>query len=104
MRAARVPIFGSMMGGMSDSLLVEALEDTRGLLDEIDEDEGDAAAAALRERADVIDRASAALELRPAKREQVIRLAELAIALRDDAVELRRRYRSVHQIIHKMMD
>ena len=91
------------MGAMSDSLLVEALDDTRGLLDDI-EDDDDNATAALRERADVIDRASAALELRPAKREQVIRLAQLAIALRDDAVELRRRHRSIHQIIQKMMD
>lgn len=89
---------------MSDSLLVEALDDTRVLLDELDDDDGDPATRMLRERVDVLDRASAALELRPAPREQVVRLARLALQVRDEAVELRRRHRSVHLLLRKMMD
>lgn len=90
--------------GMSDSLLVEALDDTRILLDELDDDDGDAATRVLRERVDILDRASSALELRPARREQVVRLARLALQVRDEAVELRRRHRSVHLMIQRMMD
>lgn len=89
--------------GMSDSLLVEALDDTRILLDELDDDDDDATRV-LRERVDILDRASSALELRPARREQVVRLARLALQVRDEAVELRRRHRSVHLMIQRMMD
>lgn len=88
---------------MSDSLLVEALDDTRSLLNDIDDDDG-VAARTLRARVDILDRASASLQLRPAGREQVVRLAKLAMQVRDDAVELRRHHRSVQQIIQKMMD
>jgi hypothetical protein len=88
---------------MSDSLLVEALDDTRSLLDEL-EDDDDLAATSLRERVDVLERAQQALELRPASRELVIRLAKLAIAVRDDAVQLRMHHRSVQRLIQKMMD
>lgn len=89
---------------MSDSLLVEALEDARVLLDELDDDDGDLATRTLRARVDILDRASAALELRPAKREQLLRLAKLAMQVRDDAVDLRVRHRSLHLQIQKMMD
>lgn len=92
-----------ILRGMSDSLLVEALDDTRILLDELDDDD-DAATRVLRERVNILDRASSALELRPARREQVVRLARLALQVRDEAVELRRRHRSVHLMIQRMMD
>jgi len=88
---------------MSDSLLVEALDDTRILLNEI-EDDDTTAARVLRKRVDILDRASASLQLRPASREQVVLLAKLAMQVRDDAVELRRHHRSVQQIIQRMMD
>jgi hypothetical protein len=88
---------------MSDSLLVEALDDTRNLLDEIEDDDG-AAARTLRIRVEILDRATASLHLRPTRREQVVRLAQMAMQVRDDAVELRRHHRSVQQIIQKMMD
>ena len=95
-----------ILRGMSDSLLVEALDDTRILLDELDDDDDDddAATRVLRERVNILDRASSALELRPARREQVVRLARLALQVRDEAVELRRRHRSVHLMIQRMMD
>lgn len=91
---------------MSDSLLVEALDDTRVLLDELDDDDddGDLVTRMLRARVDILDRASAALELRPAGREQILRLAKLAMQVRDEAVELRRRHRAVHLQIQSMMD
>lgn len=88
---------------MSDSLLVEALDDTRILLNEI-EDDDTTAARVLRKRVEILDRASASLQLRPASREQVVLLAKLAMQVRDDAVELRRHHRSVQQIIQRMMD
>lgn len=92
------------MRPMSDSLLVEALGDTRVLLDELDDDDSDPATNALRERVEILDRATAALQLRPARREQVIRLAKVALQVRDEAVELRRRHRSVQLMIQRMMD
>lgn len=91
---------------MSDSLLVEALDDTRVLLAELDDDDDhhDPLTRMLRERVAILTRASNALELRPAKREHVVRLAQMALQVRDEAVELRRRHRSVHLMIQKMMD
>ena len=88
---------------MSDSLLVEALADARALLGDLDDDD-DVATASLRARVDVLDRAVGALELRPALRESVVCLAKLAIQLRDEAVALRTRHRSVHALVRQMMD
>lgn len=88
---------------MSDSLLVEALHDTRGLLADLEDDDDDATTA-LRERVEVLARASAAVQLRPARRDQLVHLAKLALALRDEAVSLRCRHRSMQQLIHQMMD
>lgn len=88
---------------MSDSLITEALGETRFLLEDLD-DVDDTAADTLRARVDILERASATLELRPALREDILRIARLAMEVRDDAVALRRRYRSVHQLIQSMMD
>lgn len=90
-----------MLTFMSDSLLVEALDDTRALLDDL---EDDADAEALRERVEVLTRASLAIELRPALRDHIVRLARLAIEVRDHAMALRQRHRSVQRLVQGMMD
>jgi hypothetical protein len=89
---------------MNDSLLTEALEDTRALLEELDEDDDDAGARTLRERVALLDRASAALELGTTRPAEVVSLVRAALHVRDEAMELRRRHRSMHELIHRMMD
>ena len=88
---------------MSDSLLIEALSNAREVLDELN-DEDALGVRELRARARLIERAAALLELRPASREDIVRMAKLTMELRDDAVELRRRHRVVRHELHAMMD
>lgn len=88
---------------MTDSLLVEALGDARMVLDELHDEEA-LGVKELRARSLLLERAAALQTLRPAARDDVVKLAKLILDLRDEAVELRRRHRFVRQHVHLMMD
>jgi hypothetical protein len=69
-----------------DSLLVEAIAETRALLKEL---RADPRAADLRIRVELLAQAAAMISLRPADRQDVVRLAKLVLDAREEAVALR---------------
>lgn len=84
-----------------DSVMVEALVEARCALEElVDYRE----ANELRVRRDLLERAACLVDLHEAPRSHVIRLAELILAVRDEAVDLRRRYRTVAKAVAEAMD
>jgi hypothetical protein len=92
----------SIVRGVSDSLLVGALSDTHRLLDQHD-DEDSLDVSALRARVEGLDRASAAIELRLAQRDDIVRLARLAMEVREAAAELRRRAGSIEHSVRRTL-
>ena len=88
---------------MTDWLLEEAMDDVRALLEEFDDDD-DAAITALRNQAANLERASAAHGHEAAERNVILQLTELAFNVREEAIALRQRHRSVHRLLLRMMD
>jgi hypothetical protein len=84
-----------------DSLLVEALVETRRLLDDL----GTLSAASpLRLRRDLLERAACGIHLRPTPKAHVIRIAKLVLAVRDEAVSLHHDHRVVVDALTEVMD
>jgi hypothetical protein len=84
-----------------DSLLVEALIDTRHALDALD---GVAAAQPLRIRRDLVELAVKNLDLTSSPPSHVTRVAELCLSTRDLAVAMRDAHRVVADAIREAMD
>jgi len=84
-----------------DSVMVEALVETRRVLDDLRDL---AAANALRLRRDLLERAASTIELRDSPREHVVMLAKLIMETRDEAVSLHREHRVVAAALAESMD
>lgn len=84
-----------------DSLLVEALAETRRVLEDLPDMPR---TRRLRVRRDALERAAANADLQTAERQGVIRIARLVVDLRDEAVTLRDRRRVVVEAISEAMD
>ena len=89
---------------MTDWLLEEALNDVRALLEELDDDDSDAAIEALRNRTKNLVRASALVPHEAAEHQVILQLTQLALNVREEAMALRCRHRSVYRLVHRMMD
>lgn len=88
---------------MADSLLIEALDQARAIVDDL-RTEDPLAGHELRLRAALLERSAAIMRLRPPTRDDVVRLAKLAMELRDDAVALRTTYRHPRSLVAAMID
>ena len=83
--------------------ILGALRDTRHVLYDLRDDQV-SGARKLRARADLLTRATMLLESRPASEEDEAALVKLAVELRRDAFELRRRHRAMQRVVRAMMD
>ncbi len=72
-----------------DSLLVEAIAETRAQLEDL---RGVPRAMDLRIRVELLAQAAAMISLRPADRADVVRLAKLVLDVREEAVAMRARH------------
>lgn len=83
-----------------DSLLVEAVAETRALLKDL---RAVPRAADLRLRVELLAQAAAMISLRPAQRDDVVRLAKLILDARDEALAMRGRH-ALSEAMSEMMD
>lgn len=88
---------------MADSLLIEALGETRAIVDDLRE-EDPLASHELRIRTALLERSAVLMQLRPPARDDVVRLVKLALELRDDAVALRGEIRHPRHVVASMID
>lgn len=84
-----------------DSLLVEALVDTRHALDDL---AGVAAAKPLRLRRELIEQAVARIDLDVTPPSHVARVAMMCVATRDEAIAMRNAHRVVTEALLEAMD
>jgi hypothetical protein len=84
-----------------DSLLVEALAETRRVLDDLHDVP---LARRLGRRREALERAASIGRLESFDRAGLIRIARLVVDLRDEAVELQQRRRVVVEALREAMD
>lgn len=84
-----------------DSLLIEALVDARNALEDVPDAPG---AKPLRLRRELLERVATNLPLTTAPPSHVARVVAMVLAVRDEAVSLRRSHRLVRTAILEAMD
>lgn len=84
-----------------DSLLIEALVDARNALEDVPDAPG---ATPLRLRRELLERVATNLPLTTAPPSHVARVVAMILAVRDEAVSLRRSHRLVRTAILEAMD
>jgi hypothetical protein len=84
-----------------DSLIVEALVETTRALEDM---QGLATAAKLRERRDALERVASTVELRTTPRDQLLLLTRLVVELRDETLALRNDHRVVREAVADAID
>ena len=84
-----------------DSLLIEALVDARNALEDVPDAPG---ATPLRLRRELLERVATNLPLTTAPPSHVARVVAMVLAVRDEAVSLRRSHRLVRTAILEAMD
>lgn len=85
---------------MQDSLLVEALRDSRAALAGV----GGLDARELLARVSLLEVAAAAVRLEPSSKDELVRLAKVILETREQAVALRRRCETAREATERAMD